>query len=308
MTQRALVGLIVWQCGVSALGEASRTLQFSPLSFDVSFQEIFATWCSGGTLVLIDDHVRRDPIALLEFLRSQKIERLFLPFVALQQLAEAAAENEVLPSALREVYTAGEQLIITPEILSLFERTTGCTLHNHYGPSESHVVTAFTLPPQRHLWEMRPSIGDSVGGTNAFKRIRGWEQTAADLGAVALEHNATALMFDEREVWHGVDYYGRTMNLPPVRAWRRGDHPRSHAEEAGAMLPGEDRRVLVASLVPEFRPMIRADFDAIEPVSTLTVPLGPKKTRVLKLYLASGYHPLPRTAEHEAKFRGQRED
>jgi hypothetical protein len=74
------------------------------------------------------------------------------------------------------------------------------------------------------------------------------------------------------------------------------------------MQPGEDRRVLVASLVPEFRPRIRADFDVIEPVSTLTVPLGPKKTRVLKLYLASGYHPLPRTVEYEAKFKGQRED
>jgi 4-amino-4-deoxy-L-arabinose transferase-like glycosyltransferase len=157
------------------------------------------------------------------------------------------------------------------------------------------------------VW-VAPSIGDSVGGANAFKRIRGWEQTAADLGAVALEHNATALMFDEREVWHGVDYYGRTMNLPPVRAWRRGDHPRSHAEEAGAMQPGEDRRVLVASYVPEFRPMIRADFDVIEPVATLSVPLGPKKARVLKLYLASGYHPLPRTAEHEAKFKHLRED
>jgi hypothetical protein len=116
------------------------------------------------------------------------------------------------------------------------------------------------------------------------------------------------LMFDEREVWHGVDYYGRNSPLPPVRSWRRSDHPRSHAEEAGALLPGEDARVLVASVRADFRPRIRADFDAIEPVGTLTVPLGPKKTRELKLYLASGYHPLPRTAEYEAKFADQRED
>jgi hypothetical protein len=115
-------------------------------------------------------------------------------------------------------------------------------------------------------------------------------------------------MFDEREVWHGVDYYGRHMDLPPVRAWRRGDHPRSHAEEAGTLLPGEDTRVLVASYVPDFRPRIRADFASIEPVGVLTIPLGPKRQRVLKLYLASGYHPLPRTAEYEAEYAGQRED
>jgi len=157
------------------------------------------------------------------------------------------------------------------------------------------------------VW-VAPSLGDAVGGGNAFKRVRGWEQTADDLGALALKHNATALMFDEREVWHGVDYYGRDKPLPPIRAWRRTDQPRSHAEEAGTMQPGEDVRVLVASLRSDFRPRIRADFEAIEPLGTLIVPLGPKHTRELKLYLASGYHPLPRTAEYEAKFAGQEEN
>jgi hypothetical protein len=157
------------------------------------------------------------------------------------------------------------------------------------------------------VW-IAPSIGDALGAANAFKRVRGWEQTADDLGAIALEHNATAVMFDEREVWHGVDYYGRDKPLPPIRAWRRTDHPRSHAEEAGAMQPGEDARVIIASVRSDFRPRIRADFDAIEPLGTLTVALGPKRTRELKLYIGSGYKPLPRTVEYEAKFAGQKED
>src|SRR5262249_27411467 len=45
MTRQALVNLIIWQCGVSNSQESSRTLQFTSLSFDVSFQEIFSTWC-----------------------------------------------------------------------------------------------------------------------------------------------------------------------------------------------------------------------------------------------------------------------
>jgi len=157
------------------------------------------------------------------------------------------------------------------------------------------------------LW-LAPSVADTAGGSNLIKRVRGWDQTAADLGQIALEHDASALMFDERENWHGVDYYGRNLNLPPIRAWRVTDHPRSHAEEAGTMLPGEDRAVLIASYRPDFRPRIRADFDTIESLGTLTVPLGPNRNRVLKLYLASGYHPLPRTAEYEASFEGKRED
>ncbi len=153
-----------------------------------------------------------------------------------------------------------------------------------------------------------PSIGDAIGATNAYKRVRGWEQTAVELGALAREHNASALLFDEREVWHGVDYYGRDMELPPIRGWSRTGHPRSHAEEAGAMRPGDDRRVIVASVRSDFRPRMRADFETFEPIGTLSIPLGPKRTRELKLYIASGFKPAPRTGDYEARFAGQKED
>jgi amino acid adenylation domain-containing protein len=89
MPHAALVNLVAWN--VAAAGEPLRTLQFSSLSFDVSFQEIATTLASGGTLVLVDDALRRDPDALLRYLARHGVERLFLPFVALQALAAAAA-------------------------------------------------------------------------------------------------------------------------------------------------------------------------------------------------------------------------
>ena len=70
-------------------------LQFAALSFDVAFQEIFSTLCTGGTLVLLDEWVRRDARALLELLSSQSIERLFVPPLMLQSLAESLQEHEV---------------------------------------------------------------------------------------------------------------------------------------------------------------------------------------------------------------------
>jgi 4-amino-4-deoxy-L-arabinose transferase-like glycosyltransferase len=153
-----------------------------------------------------------------------------------------------------------------------------------------------------------PSIGDSLGASNAYKRVRGWKEVATQLSAMAAADHATALMFDEREVWHGVDYYGRNLPMPPIRAWRRGDTPKSHAEQAGTMQPGEDAKVLLASAIPEFRNMIRADFDTIEPAGFLTIPLDRKHKRVLKLYIASGYHPQPRTDAFELRYRGHPDD
>ena len=169
MVHRALVNLIEWQKKQSArLPSAARTLQFTSLSFDVSFQEIFSTWCSGGTLVLMPEELRYDPAGLWRYLCEQRIHRLFLPFIALQQLAEAVGDASSLSTALREVITAGEQLQITRTIEALFRRLAGATLHNHYGPSETHVVTAYTLPTDVNAWMPLPPIGRPIANTQAY--------------------------------------------------------------------------------------------------------------------------------------------
>lgn len=163
MPHRPLLHLIAWQNSQSIqLPPNARTIQFTSLSFDVSFQEIFSTWSSGGTLVLMEEELRYDSRALWEYLREQEIHRLFLPFVALQQLADAAAECDVVPGSLQEVITAGEQLRITPKIRAMFHRLPGSRLQNHYGPAETHVVTCYTLPADVNAWTDLPPIGRSL--------------------------------------------------------------------------------------------------------------------------------------------------
>jgi amino acid adenylation domain-containing protein len=163
MRHGALAHLIHWQLERSPLPSAT-TLQFAPLSFDVSFQECFSTWASGGTLVLAPPALRREPAALLRFLAAHRVQRLFLPFVALQQLSQAAHEVEVLPP-LVEVITAGEQLQVTPALVSFFQRMPGCVLDNQYGPSETHVVSAFQLSGNPSRWPALPPIGQPLPGT-----------------------------------------------------------------------------------------------------------------------------------------------
>jgi amino acid adenylation domain-containing protein len=168
MNHRPLVNLLQWQADASISKTESRTLQFSPISFDVSFQEIFSTWNTGGTLIVISEELRRDPGALLHFLQKQSIERLFLPFVALQQLADVAGYEGIAPHSLREVITAGEQLQITPQIVNWFTQMSNCTLHNHYGPSESHVITALVLEGAPQTWVALPPIGKVIANAQLY--------------------------------------------------------------------------------------------------------------------------------------------
>ncbi|MBN3876527.1 amino acid adenylation domain-containing protein [Nostoc sp.] len=168
MNQLALCNLILWQLQNNTISTGAKTLQFAPISFDVSFQEMFSTWFSGGTLFLITEELRRDISALLGFLQEKAVERLFVPFVALQQLAEVAVGSELVNSHLREIITAGEQLQITPAISQWLSKLTDCTLHNHYGPSESHVIITFTLADPVEAWPLLPPIGRPIANTQIY--------------------------------------------------------------------------------------------------------------------------------------------
>ncbi len=168
MSHRPLYNLLSWQLKNWSLPGAARTLQFAPISFDVSFQETFSTWCSGGTLVLISEEMRRDAVRLSRFLADEGVERLFLPLVALQHLAETTDGQAASPTALGEVITAGEQLQITGPVVRLFGKLKRCTLHNQYGPTESHVVTAFTLAGSPGDWPALPPIGRPIDNTQIY--------------------------------------------------------------------------------------------------------------------------------------------
>lgn len=164
MEHLVLVNLIDWHLHHRIT--PAKTLQFAPLSFDISFHEIFSTWCSGGTLVLICEEQRRNPDALLNVIVEQGIEKLYLPFAALQQLASLATRRSV-QTRLREVMTAGEQLQILPQIAQFFQQT-GCILHNHYGATECQDVTTFTLPADVKDWVMLPPIGRPIHNIQVY--------------------------------------------------------------------------------------------------------------------------------------------
>lgn len=169
-TYHSLNNLIAWQLERNKATAHYTTLQFSSINFDVSFQEIFGTLCAGGALILLSEEDRKNNKRLAAIIYQHQVQRFYLPYVALRQLAEYFVELKDFcwPVTLRELITAGEQLQITPQIKVLFTNLPNCRLHNHYGPSETHVVTAFELPKNIANWELLPSIGYPINNVKLY--------------------------------------------------------------------------------------------------------------------------------------------
>ncbi|WP_031464285.1 non-ribosomal peptide synthetase [Sciscionella sediminilitoris] len=216
---RTLVNLLRWQEEHGGLGAPAHTQQFSMLSFDVSFQEIYATLCTGGTLHLVREELRTDLPALLEHLDTAGIERIHLPAVALRLLAEHGAYLGRYPARLRDVITAGEQLVCTEAVRDWFAGMPGARLHNHYGPTETHVVSALRLDGDPADWPERPAIGSPVAGTVLHVVDEGGQPLPAG--------RAGELLIGGLPAWHcylGQEHRERFTELPGTGlCYRSGD-------------------------------------------------------------------------------------
>ncbi len=168
MCHRALVNLIRWQLQSTAVPGDAKTLQYASLSFDVSFQEMFTTWCSGASLVLTTEENRRDFESLLRLLKDENVARLMIPPVALHQLTKVAAKADTAPTSLREIIAAGEQLQVTEQLAEFFRGMPDCTLQNQYGPSESHIITQYTFTGSIRDWPTLPPIGKPVSNNQIY--------------------------------------------------------------------------------------------------------------------------------------------
>ncbi len=149
----------------------------------------------------------------------------------------------------------------------------------------------------------------AAGMDNTFKRTRGWADLSAQLLHEAARIQPTAILVDEREIWHGLDFYTDGQRPAPLILWRYRDVPKNFAEQA-ALTEELDDRVLVASYRPHRRPQIRNDFRSWEHIGQIGVDLGHRSngcplTRTLHLYLASGFDPQERTPDWFAHDQGE---
>nr|WP_281176385.1 non-ribosomal peptide synthetase [Pseudonocardia acaciae] len=168
MPSGGLVNLLSWHHRGVGGGPGGKVAQFTAVSFDVSAQEILSTLTSGQTLVVPPDEVRRDAEKLAAWLDRNHVAQLFAPNLVVGALAESAVEHGRDLARLTEIAQAGESLVLGDRLRELCRRTPARRLHNHYGPTETHVATAYTLPSDVEDWPPSSPIGRPIHNTRVF--------------------------------------------------------------------------------------------------------------------------------------------
>uniref|UniRef100_UPI003F827E78 non-ribosomal peptide synthetase n=1 Tax=Actinosynnema sp. TaxID=1872144 RepID=UPI003F827E78 len=168
MPAGALVNLLRWHHRALGGEVGARVAQFTSTSFDVSAQEILSALLFGKTLVVPDEEQRRSAELLVDWLDRHRVEELYAPDLVLEAVAEAANERGRDLPALRLLAQAGEAMRLGGALREFQRRVPGRALHNHYGPAETHVVTAFPLPADLSACPLPVPIGRPVANTAVY--------------------------------------------------------------------------------------------------------------------------------------------
>ena len=155
-----LFNLISWHRNQQG-SRGLRTLSFASFSFDVSNQEMFSTFCTGGRLYLTSDRLRLAPQDLSNYIYKRRIERIFLPPTPLTHFFNVVG-HEFGRGNLLEVITAGEKLQINSQIRNFFQSNKSCRLRNQYGLTETHTITDFLFTNSPHHWPSLAWIGKPI--------------------------------------------------------------------------------------------------------------------------------------------------
>ncbi|OCA96721.1 non-ribosomal peptide synthetase [Clostridium beijerinckii] len=163
---KGLVNLIKHEYNNTEIKFNNNVLQFATICFDVASQEIFSCLLAGGRLCIIDDYSKKDVKKLSNFIVKNEIETIFLPTAYFEFLCTNTGFVECILDTTKDIIVAGEVLKINDKIAEKL-RNSSISVHNHYGPSETHVITTYTIRPD-DIHECVPPIGRPIDNTHIY--------------------------------------------------------------------------------------------------------------------------------------------
>ncbi|HLK32076.1 MAG TPA: amino acid adenylation domain-containing protein, partial [Terriglobales bacterium] len=171
LTHRGLLNHALAAVRLYGLQPTDRMLQFSSIGFDISLEEMFPTWASGGTVVFRTDDMPLPASGFLRWIGQQRMTVLDLPTAYWHELVRQMSESdEPVPPELRLVIVGGEKA--SSAALATWQKITQGQVRwiNTYGPTEASVIATAYEPDLKSLKpipEVLP-IGRPIANTRVY--------------------------------------------------------------------------------------------------------------------------------------------
>ncbi|WP_413116667.1 amino acid adenylation domain-containing protein [Streptomyces sp. CY1] len=162
MPMASLMNLLAWHTDTYSGGVGTRTAQFLAVAFDFAVQEILQALVAGKTLVLPEEHVRRDAYELVGWIARHGVNELFAPTLMIDAVLAAAEDRGEPLDSLTDIFQGGEQFRLSGELRRFCAGDWRHMAHNIYGPAETHAATSTTLPEDTDEWPSAASIGQPL--------------------------------------------------------------------------------------------------------------------------------------------------
>lgn len=208
---------------------------------------------------------------------------------------------------------------ILPPLLIILAQSFVSRAHANWAasayPALVVLATAFLAAPGRRGWlvaamtthvagwvlfltlVIAPPLADTLGLSNALKRLRGWGETAA---AVEARYDAGAyqtILVDHRHLFFELMYLWRDRPdlQAKLRMWLLRGDPHNHAELTAPMTPGAPSPALTVQMSPHYTRFLAADFQRFTPLDQFDAPIGGKRVRAIVFGVGETFTPQPRT-------------
>jgi amino acid adenylation domain-containing protein len=153
-----VIAYLSYALGLFGIDERCHSIGFASLGFDACIADIYAPLICGGSVQLIPEEDRIDPVRLQRFLEHHEVTFGYIPPSLMPLL-----DPDRLTS-LTDIVSSGEPA--RPEQVDRWSRPPQMRFHNWYGPTETTVnVTGASF---EGVWEQQLPIGRPLPGVRAY--------------------------------------------------------------------------------------------------------------------------------------------
>ncbi|MFI5202912.1 MAG: AMP-binding protein [Flavobacteriales bacterium] len=145
VSHKAAKSFVDWAANYLGITHGMVFSSIAPIHFDLSVFDLFVAFKTGGSVCLFTAVMMKNPLLIAESIQKYEIEVVYATPTTLKLLLAFGKLQRHNHTSLKKVIYAGEVFSVEP-LQQLMMQWKPAAFYNFYGPTETNVCTAYSLP------------------------------------------------------------------------------------------------------------------------------------------------------------------